>query len=203
MGPAAQMFLDMISMSGPLIFDWRQCARACLSPAQVPVWETLLRDEAERQLLQARDDPNHPLHGAQIEMLIGQGPWLAPQDQVGLPVAVLMTAASIGRSAFEKMRSILSGSPSCLHIRQKQGEHFGFFANRVQTAIAASSLPAEAQDAVFRECLRSGALPVFKAALAALPGSASVGELIQRGCELACAEEAQPLIAALQAFALQ
>ena len=42
-----------------------------------------------------------------------------------------------------------------------------------------------------------------KSALASLPSSATAGELIQRGCDFGRAQEAQPVVHALQVFAAQ
>ena len=138
-----------------------------------------------------------------LDMLMGAETGLTPQDQLNLPAAVIITSAQLSRTALERMHSLLTGSPSYLHIRQGPDEHFGRFADRVQTAIVGSNLPAEAQDIVLRECLRSGALPAFKTALASLLSSATAGELIQRGCNFGRAQEAQPVVHALQVFAAQ
>jgi len=189
MDSTAQLFLDTISMAGPLIFDWRQVTRACLTLAQVPIYEANLCEEGERVILAARDLA-HSLHGATLDMLMGAGTWLAPQDQLNLPAAVLITSAQLRRTALERMYSILTGSHSYLHIRQGPDEHFDRFADWVQTAITGSNLPVEAQDIVLCECLRSGALPAFKTALASLPSCATAGELIQCGCDFGRAQEA-------------
>ncbi len=116
-------------------------------------------------------------------MLLGTGPWLAPQDQVELPLPVLIAAAGLGRQAFERMNPVLSGTPSYLHIRQGSNETFGHFADRVQTAIAGSSFPAAAQEVLVRDCLRTNCLAAYTQALAALLATASVRDVIQRGCE--------------------
>ena len=123
--------------------------------------------------------PAHPLHGTMLDMLMGAGTGLTSQDQLNLPAAVLITSSQLGRTALEFMHSILTGSLSYLHIRQGPDGHFDRFADRVQTSIAGSNLPAEAQDIVLCECLRSGALPAFKTALVSFPSSATAGELIQ------------------------
>ncbi|XP_071891132.1 uncharacterized protein [Anas platyrhynchos] len=212
--PQTQVLLDAVALQGPLMFDWRQVARACLTAAQVPMLESLLEEEGEVLMARAWANPQDPLHGMSGEALLGRGRWNTPQEQLLLPQAVLIAAADLGRRALERMNAVVSPTPSYLHIRQKPEEHFGRFADRVQTAVASSNLPPEAQDVVLRECLRTGAQPEFKAALAALPASASAGELIARGCAFGKAQEMQPLAAALseqmagvtsalQTFALQ
>ena len=154
-------------------------------------------------MILAARDPAHPSHGAMLDMLMGAETGLTPQDQLNLPAAVIITSAQLSRTALERMHSLLTGSPSYLHIRQGPDEHFGRFADRVQTTITRSNLPAEAQDIVLRKCLRSGALPAFKTALALLPSSATAGELIQRGCDFRRAQEAQPVVHTLQVFVAQ
>ena len=61
--------------------------------------------------------PVHLLSGAMLDMLMGAGTGLAPQDQLNLPAAVLITSAQLRRTALERMHSILTGSPSYLPIR--------------------------------------------------------------------------------------
>ncbi|XP_021237243.1 endogenous retrovirus group K member 113 Gag polyprotein-like [Numida meleagris] len=167
------------------------------SQAQVPIFEAYIQEEVDSLRARAQADPAHPLHNIPANAITGKGNWSTPQEQLILPATVLVAAADLGRRALERMHTLTSGSPSYLNIRQKPGEHFGSFADQVQTAISRSNLPPETQEIVLRECLRSSAAPEYKAALAALPATATAGELIARGCAFGRAQEVQPLAAVL------
>lgn len=113
--------------------DCMSVVRLILSPSQYLLWEKEREQQCQRvvAILRAAGDP---LHGVQIDMLLGQGPYADPNIQLTFLTEMHNTAADAARQAlflvpYEKR------PPSFTSIKQGVQDPYGNFVNCLVQAL--------------------------------------------------------------------
>ncbi|TRZ07616.1 hypothetical protein HGM15179_019493 [Zosterops borbonicus] len=135
--PYVQSLIDHIFTSGLLVpFDCKKLADAFLKPTQkflwLVDWEQRVEAEVTENLSLPQEDPRQ---FATMDMLLGKGPHVNPQEQSKLDITVLQQSQRLAKEAFWAVSDMGLPKLSYITIRQGPKETFMGFLVHLRDAL--------------------------------------------------------------------
>ncbi|GAB0196972.1 E3 ubiquitin-protein ligase RBBP6-like [Grus japonensis] len=164
-----------------LPFDIKQTCRLIFDGAGMIVFKQEWEDNCTRQLARVTG-ADHPLHGSSLQRLMGTDPtMITPHAQAqGLRAHEVMTTTRAAREAIRVASRVVAKPSPWSTIKQNESESFTQFVDRLQAAIASSTLPVEAKGPVLADCLRQQCNSKAKEILRSLPAGSTIADMIKR-----------------------
>ncbi|KAF4801182.1 hypothetical protein TURU_036502 [Turdus rufiventris] len=148
-------FIDGIFGNDDMLpFDIKQTCRMIFDGAGMIVFKQEWEDNCLNMLGRVTGD-HHPLRNSSLQQLMGNDPsMVSPQTPTqGLRASEVAAITCAATETIRMACTIVSKPASWTTIRQSESESFIKFVDRLQAAIDASDLPAEAKGPVVASCL--------------------------------------------------
>ncbi|XP_071435865.1 endogenous retrovirus group K member 5 Gag polyprotein-like [Pithys albifrons albifrons] len=159
--------------------DCMALAKLLCTPSQYVQWEKLWEEEC-RKVVNTPVPQGHALHGLQLDMLMGQGPYAATPRQLQFPAEFHRASAEAAHKALLCIPTEKKG-PNWANVRQGERETYETFINRLVSALES--------DTDLQEGMRENLLKTFafehangktRLLLSTLPKEASLVDMLDR-----------------------
>lgn len=178
--PLTTSLLDSLH-SGPLIpWDCRNLAGMLLGPMKATLWKADWTARLQGVVNAAQVNRQHPARGLTLQALKGSDPAAStPAQQVARLTTEqcnLITQAS--RQAFQFVAGLEAPASPWTQIKQKPGEGFLEFCDRLQAALQQAQLPEEAKVPVMMECMKQQSSEAVRRIIMTAPPGLGFSDLV-------------------------
>eukprot|EP00076_Gallus_gallus_P024474 XP_015146692.1 uncharacterized protein LOC107054036 [Gallus gallus] len=171
--PLTMNALETLIAPGPMLpYDIENLMRMVLKPVQYMLWKEEWHTRIKQMLITAQGDQGNPIHGSNIQRLMGSAPGLlTPQAQVGqLRPGELIATTDAAIDAFRKLARSAEPTTPWTEIAQGPTEPFQEFADRLIKAVEGSDLPRVVHGPVILDCLYQKSSEGVQGILRTAPG---------------------------------
>ncbi|NXT45258.1 GAK8 protein, partial [Pelecanoides urinatrix] len=137
-------------------------------------WQALVNESVATQR-----GPGDPLQGVTVDELMGLGPFLRTEAQMLMGPDKVREAMRVVRAAMDRVKDS-GGVPMYMSIKQRRGESFGTFIDKVAEAIEKAGVPQFMQGALLKQCALQNTTEETQRVLATLGANWTIEEALER-----------------------